>query len=300
MRVLITGASSLPGYRTALIMLKRGHEVIGTCFSHEIPINHERMVKVKVDIRNREALETLFKEHEPDVVVHMAAYGDVDGCEKNKSLAWSVNVLGAVNIVNMTRKHSEYMLYLSTDYVFDGQRGMYNERDPPCPLNYYGLTKMCGEVAVLSSGVKSSIVRASSIYGFGPGRKNFAKFLMEKLRAGEKVRALVDQFTTPTQASLLAEAVAEIIERKLTGIFHIVGEKMSRYEFAIRVAEALGLDRSLIDEARMKDFSWLAPRPRDASLSCEFTKKVLKTDFYSIEKAMTTLKRELEEVLVAT
>ena len=66
------------------------------------------------------------------------------------------------------------------------------------------------------------------------------------------------------------------------------------------MAEALGLDRSLIDEARMKDFSWLAPRPRDASLSCEFTKKVLKTDFYSIEKAMTTLKRELEEVLVAT
>lgn len=294
MKVLITGASSLPGYRTTLVMLDRGYEIIATYMTHEIPITHACLMKIRADIRDYQSLKTLFEEHKPNVVIHMAAYGDVDGCESNRTLAWETNVTGSINIAKLAREYSEYMLYLSTDYVFDGRRGMYSEYDPPCPINYYGLTKMCGEVATLSSGLDCSIVRASSIYGFGPGRKNFAKFLVEKLSAGEKVRALIDQFTSPTQASLLAEAISEIVERRLTGIFHVVGERLSRYDFAMKVAELFNFDKNLVEKAEMREFKWLAPRPVDASLSCKRTRETLKTDFYSTERALRTLKEEIE------
>jgi dTDP-4-dehydrorhamnose reductase len=136
-------------------------------------------------------------------------------------------------------------------------------------------------------------VRASSIYGFGPGRTNFAKYLVEKLRAGEPVKALVDQYTSPTQASLLAKAVLEIVEEGMEGVFHVVGERMSRYEFAIRVAEALGLDKSLIQRAEMREMRWVARRPRDSSLNCEETRRRIKTDFHSTHVALKTLKEEI-------
>jgi len=296
LRVLITGASSLPGYRAALALLSRGHQVVGTYLTHEVPIQHEAFTAVRLDVRDRIGLERLFKKHRPEAVIHMAAYGDVDGCERDRALAWDVNVLGTINVVRAAERYADYLLYLSTDYVFDGLRGMYEEHEPPCPINYYGLTKMCGEVAVLTADIGRSIVRASSIYGLGPGRKNFAKFLVENLSAGKPVRALVDQYTTPTQASLLAEALVEILERRPTGIFHVVGERMSRHEFALRIAEFLGLNKELVKKAEMEEFSWLAPRPRDASLRCERTRQVLKTDFYSTSEALRALRTEYEEV----
>ena len=189
-----------------------------------------------------------------------------------------------------------YVVYLSTDYVFDGERGMYREDEPPNPVNYYGLTKLMGEVAVRSRCSRWSVVRASSIYGLGPGRVNFAKFLVEKLSKGETVRALVDQYTSPSHAALLAEAIAELLERRAVGVFHVVGERMSRYEFALRMAEKLGFDKSLIQPAKMEEFKWLARRPRDSSLSCEQTRRKLSCDFYSTERALETLKKELEGV----
>ena len=286
MKVLITGASSLPGYRTTLSMLSKGYRVIGASFSNDIPIEHELLTKVRVDLRDFDGLSRIFKEHIPDAVVHMAAYGDVDGCEKNPDLAWAINVQGTINLVKLAEIFSDYILYLSTDYVFDGLRGGYAEQEVPKPVNYYGLTKLCGEVAVASSNIANSIVRASSIYGLGPGRKNFAKFLLEELSAGRKVRALVDQYTTPTQASALADAVTEILERKLTGVFHVVGEKMSRYEFAIKIAETFGLKKELIVPTKMEEMKWYANRPKDSSLDCKLTRTTLKVDFYSTDRVM--------------
>jgi dTDP-4-dehydrorhamnose reductase len=122
---------------------------------------------------------------------------------------------------------------------------------------------------------------------------NFAKYLVEKLKAGETVKALIDQYTSPTQATLLGRAIIEIAEEKIEGIFHIVGERMSRYDFAIKVAEVLGLDKSLILPAEMREMTWIAKRPRDSSLNYDETKKRIKTNFYSTETAFKVLKEEL-------
>uniref|UniRef100_A0A7C1PM24 dTDP-4-dehydrorhamnose reductase n=1 Tax=Thermofilum pendens TaxID=2269 RepID=A0A7C1PM24_THEPE len=292
MKILVTGASSLPGYRVVLAALRQGHEVVALHFSHDVPVEHERLRKIKLDITDAVRLQDLVLKERPEAVVHAAALGDVDECERNRELAWRVNVASTAVLAQAAEVVNSFVLYLSTDYVFDGERGMYSEREPPYPVNYYGLTKLMGEVAVQARCSRWSIVRASSIYGLGPGRVNFAKFLVEKLSKGERVKALVDQYTSPSHAALLAEAVVEILERRMAGIFHVVGERMSRYEFALKVAEVLGFDKSLISPAKMEEFKWFAKRPRDSSLAFEETRSKISCDFYSTEKALETLKAE--------
>jgi len=253
MKILITGASSLPGYRTTLEALRKGHEVVGLYHIHPIPIENEKLKKVSIDITQLNDLKRLIVEEKPDIIIHVAALGDVDLCEKDIALAWRTTVEPSMEIASMASKMGCFAVYLSTDYVFDGERGNYKEHDVPNPINYYGLTKLIGEIAFRPSCQKCAIVRASSIYGFGPGRINFAKYLVEKLKAGEPIKALIDQYTSPTQATLLGKAIIEIVEEKMSGIFHVAGERMSRYEFAIKIADILGLDKSLIQVAEMKE-----------------------------------------------
>ena len=186
----ITGASSLPGYRTAMAFLKRGYKVVGTHLTHEIPIEDPNFFKARVDITDLDSLRRVFENHRPLAVIHIAAYGDVDGCERDKSLAWRINVVGTLNVMRLAAKYCKYALYLSTDYVFDGKKGEYVEDDPPCPINYYGLTKLVGEEIVRMSGVLYCIVRTSAIWGSPPGKANFATFVVDRLRAGETVKAL--------------------------------------------------------------------------------------------------------------
>ena len=295
MKILVTGASSLPGYRFVREALGRGHEVIGLHYSNPIPIKNEKLTKIRLDIRDIGSLSDVIVNERPDVIVHMAALGKVDLCEQDHDLAWSVTARPSIAIASIAKKVRAFPVYLSTDYVFDGISGGYREGDPPAPINYYGLVKLVGEIAFQSIGEGYAIVRASSIYGLGPGRMNFAKFLIMKLQNNEEVKALIDQYTTPSQATLLAKALMEIIERRLTGIFHVVGERLSRYDFAIKVSDKLGLDKTLIRPAKMEEMRWIAKRPKDSSLNCERTKKILKTEFHSTEYALETLKREYEE-----
>jgi len=292
LKILVTGASSLPGFRTVEKALEEGCEVLAIHHSSPIPIDHERLKKIVLDIRNLEAFKRVVLTERPEVIIHMAALGDVDLCERDRSLAWSTTAEPSIALARWASEVKAFPVYLSTDYVFDGESGNYSEHTPPNPVNYYGFVKLVGEVAFRSSAVDWAIVRASSIYGLGPGRVNFARFLIEKLGRGERVKALIDQYTTPTQARLLAEAVLEIVERRFTGIFHVAGERMSRYEFAVRLARTLGFDENLIEEAEMKDMNWFARRPRDSSLNSEYTRRVLKTDFYSSGTAFRVLREE--------
>ncbi len=296
MKCIITGASSQPGFKLLVEALAEDIDVVGIHLNHEIPYEDPRLKKKRIDITNFRDMAKLILDVKPDVIFHIAAYGDVDGCEVNREYAWKVNYLATKNIAEVARKIGAFLVYLSTDYVFDGLRGKYRESDPAYPVNFYGLTKLLGEVAVLSSGENVAVVRASAIYGLGPGRKNFAKFLIEKLSRGEEIRAFTDQYLSPSNSVLLAKAMLKIAKEKLTGVFHVVGERMSRYEFAINVAEKLGFDKSLIREGSMRDIAWKARRPVDSSLDFEYTKSILRMDFHSTDLALAILKKEYEEI----
>ncbi|MCC6058543.1 MAG: SDR family oxidoreductase, partial [Desulfurococcaceae archaeon] len=229
MRILVTGGSSTPGFRIVEEFAKAGYKVFAQYNEHEIP-NMNNVAKVKADFRDLEKVTQLVKETKPDIVIHTVAIGDVDRCEVDKELAWRVNVEATLALVKEASKINAYFLYLSTDYVFDGERGLYREDDVPNPVNYYGFTKLVAENIVRSGLNRYAVIRTSHIYGFGMGRKNFARVVVESLSQGQKVRALVDQWLSPTLNTLLAKAIREIIEKDYTGVIHIAGERISRYD----------------------------------------------------------------------
>ena len=294
-RVLVTGAGGLLGQKLVKVLAGRGHEVVAVYRVHEPPAA-QGVKLVRLDVTDWVRLEDLVLKTRPGTIIHAAAYTDVDGCEKDKEWAWRVNVAATRSIVRAARVVNAHIVYISTDYVFDGEKGMYRETDTPSPVNYYGLTKLVAEELVRSSELLYTIVRPSAIYGIGGSKKSFAEYVAEKLAQGEQVKALTDQYVSPTHNELLAEALAEIIELKPLGTLHVAGPRMNRYEFAKKIAETLGLPTSLVKPATMEEMQgrWVARRPRDSSLDTSKAQNLLETPFSDIDEAMKRLKRDWE------
>jgi dTDP-4-dehydrorhamnose reductase len=221
----------------------------------------------------------------------------VDKCELNKELAWKINVEGTKNIAEAARGVGSFLIYISTDYVFNGEKGRYKESDKPDPINYYGLTKFKAEELVKTQR-EYFIARPSVIYGSTPaaGKVNFALWLIEMLRKGERVKIVTDQWNTPTLNTNLAEMTLEVVNQRSTGIFHLCGAtRVSRFEFAESIADVFGLDKSLIDPVLSSQFTWPARRPADSSLDTSKAQQILKNKPLEIGEALQRLKFELSK-----
>jgi dTDP-4-dehydrorhamnose reductase len=295
LRLLITGASGLYGSKLANLAEKDGYKVFSIYNQHQAAFG----TPVHLEISNEEQVEKTFKELTPEVVVHAATLTDVDKCELNRELAWKINVQGTENITRAAKTHNAFLLYISSDYIFNGEKGQYKETDSPDPINYYGITKLKAEEQVKTISSDYCIVRASVIYGATPaaGKVNFALWVLKSLKKGEKVRVLVDQWNSPTLNTNLAFMTLEIIERRLTGTFHLSGgTRISRYDFAQMIARTFNIDGSLIIPAKSEEFSWVAPRPRDSSLSTAKAKQMLVNKPLTIEHALEEMKQEMNEL----
>ena len=295
MRMLITGASGLLGTKLCKIALSSNHEVYSAYNTHK-PLYGK---PIQLDISNKDAVEKAFRKIRPEAVVHAAALTNVDKCELEKELAWKINVEGTENIAKLCKKHDAFLVYISTDYVFDGKNGMYKETDKPSPINYYGLTKLKGEEKVKAIADEFCIARTSVIYGSIPAAEkiNFVLWLLEKLRRKEKVKIVTDQWNSPTLNTNLASMILEVIERKIIGTYHLAGAtRISRYEFAKLIAKNFELDEQLIMPTLSNQFKWIAKRPKDSSLNTQKAHQVLKNKPLEIEKAIKTMKKE-EEIL---
>jgi dTDP-4-dehydrorhamnose reductase len=262
LKLLITGAGGLFGSKLAQKAEEMNHEVY-SIYSQHAPLHG---ISIQLDITDKTNVADKFKEIKPEVVVHAAALTDVDKCEKEKKLAWKINVEGTENITRASKKSQAFVVYVSTDYVFNGEKGWYTETDLPAPINNYGLTKLKAEEQVKNSTKKYCIARASVIYGSTPaaGKDNFALWVMTKLKNREAVRIVTDQWNSPTLNTNLADMTLEIIERKLTGTYHMSGAtRINRYDFSKTLANAFNLDTDLITPAASADFNWPAKRPRE-------------------------------------
>ena len=294
LKLLITGASGLYGSKLAKMAVERNFEVYSCDVQESLVCGNF----VKFDVSNKEQVAEAFKRVKPDVVIHAATLTDVDKCELNKEFAWKINVEGTKNIVESARNAGSFLMYISTDYVFNGEKGMYTEQDKPDPINHYGLTKLKAEELVKALD-EYFIARPSVIYGSTPalGKVNFALWLIETLRKGERVKIVTDQWNTPTLNASLAEMTLEAAERRLTGTFHMCGAtRVSRFEFAQLIAETFGLDKSLIDPVLSSQFSWPAKRPMDSSLDTTKAQQTLKNKPLEIHEALKRLKLELSSV----
>jgi len=291
LKLLITGASGLYGSKLASRAIEKDFEV----YSSDVQELSVYGTFVKLDVSNKELVNEVFKRVKPDVVVHAASLTDVDKCELNQDLAWKINVEGTKNIVEAAKNIDSSLIYISTDYVFNGEKGNYRESDEPAPINFYGLTKLKAE-EVVKTQAEYFIARPSVIYGSTPaaGKVNFVLWLIETLRKREHVNIITDQWVTPTLNTNLAEMTLEVIERRLTGTYHLCGAtRVSRFEFAQLVADVFGLDKSLIDSALSSQFKWPAKRPMDSSLDTSKAQQTLQNKPLKIDDALKQLKSEL-------
>jgi dTDP-4-dehydrorhamnose reductase len=293
MKILISGASGLLGSKIAELAEIEDHQVFSG-YSTQEPISGQPR---KLDIRNKESISKITSEIKPDTIIHCAALTNVDECEKNKKLAEEINIEGTKSIAEAAKENDTYFVYISTDYVFDGLKGMYKEGDKTNPVNFYGQSKLQGEKVVEEIIEEPLIARTSVIYGARPasGKINFALWLVESLRKNQEISILTDQFISPTLNTNLAGMVLEATERELNGIYHMAGAtKASRFEFAVKLAEIFDLDKSLIKKTCISDMDWIAKRPKDSSLDVSKTYNVLKTKPMNLSVSLNLMKEEME------
>src|SRR3989475_7585956 len=177
----------------------------------------------------------------PNLVIHTAGYTDVDGCERNPETAFAVNAQGTRRVAEGAAKANARLIYLSTDYVFDGKKTEpYTERDPVNPLNVYGRSKLAGEEEALKGCRRTLVLRTSWLYGVHG--KNFVKTILSLAVTQPEVRVVEDQRGSPTYARHLAQVIARLIRSDVTGVIHAGGEgECSRYEFAQAILQEAGL-----------------------------------------------------------
>ena len=227
-----------------------------------------------IDITNKEQVEKIVIDSSAGVVLHLAAKTNVDGCEKDKLLgingdAWKINVEGTRNLVEACKKTGKKIIYISTDFVFDGNppAGGYAEEDTPNPINWYSQTKYEGEKIVQSSLIPFLICRIAFPYRTNfLGKKDFVAAIRAKLENKEKISVVEDEFVTPTFIDDLAFAIDLLMKNNCTGIYHLVGSSFhTPVEAAEMVADAFGLDKNLIGKTTRKEY-YQGRAPRAFSL----------------------------------
>ena len=285
-QLFVTGASGLLGNKI-VEFAKYEYEVIPLHGTKPLHPN-----SLQIDIASQKCILNLFNEFKPKIVIHTASETNVDKCETQKNYAQKVNVDGTRNVALACRKTGAKLVYISTDYVFDGEKGNYNEHDKPNPINYYGATKLEGEKQVTQNCQKYFILRTSVLYGWHPWKQNFATWVINQLKQNKEITVVEDHYNTPTLTDNLAEITLEAIQKDLQGLYHASGsERISRYAFAKQIAKAFNLDPNLIKPIKMSQLTaWIAKRPKDSSLNTDKIQKQLKTKPLNIHEGLNKMK----------
>ena len=264
MKILITGANGFLGYYLAEKLLDQGHEVIATGRGEsKLPFHSSKFIYQQMDFTDPFVVHDVFEKYEPGVVIHAGAMSKPDDCEENQWQAYVTNVEGTLNMLINSEEYQSFFIFVSTDFVFDGEKGMYKEDDETHPVNFYGKTKLEAEEAVKEYEHDWAIARTIMVYGKPfSGRDNILSLVKKKLEAGESYSVFDDQERTPTYVEDLVSAIVAIIERKAKGIFHISGtDILTPYQMACKTADFLKLDRSLIKKVTAADLVQPAIRP---------------------------------------
>ena len=278
MKFLVTGSAGLVG-RQVIIDLLQSYAQVYSCYYNSKP---EDGIATPLDLTSPNDIVKVTESIKPDVIIHLAAMTNVDQCEIQKDFATKINSKSTAVIAEQAKKLGAFLVYVSTDYVFDGEKGMKKEYDSTEPIDHYGKSKLEGENAVKEIATKWCIARTSTPYGIHPKKKSFPIFIAENLKAGIPLDIITDQYTSPTYVPNLSRMLIEIASRNIQGILHVSGAtRISRYAMAEMVAEKLALDKKFLRPTSMSTMDWKAQRPKDSSLDVSKATSLLK------EKPMT-------------
>ena len=264
-KLLITGASGFLGYHL-LRLAAKDWEVFGICNSHGF--DFADAVSVKCDITNYIELGNFFDDIEPDAVIHTAAIADAGFCQNNKEVSYAVNVDATKNLAGICCDFQIPFAFTSTDLVFDGAKGMYMEEDAKNPLSVYGQHKSMAEDEAVKIYPGATVFRLPLMFGDEhAGSSNYFSKFLKQLRLGERVNLFSDEYRSVCGAKSISGGILKLFETT-SGIIHLAGrERLSRYEFGLKVAKAFNFSEGLIDSCSQKDFKTDTPRPADVSLN---------------------------------
>ncbi|MFN4226845.1 MAG: dTDP-4-dehydrorhamnose reductase [Candidatus Ratteibacteria bacterium] len=270
-KILITGGNGLVGSYLKNSLNQESYSIFA--FSKE-----------QLNITDIDKSYKIFKDLKPEIVIHLAAITDVDFCEKNPERAFLINYKGTENISKLSIDFNCFLIYLSTDFIFDGTKNSpYSEQDEPNPINIYGKSKLLGEKYIINNCRKYLIIRTSRI--FGKGGRNFSSRLREIMKEKKEIILITDLINSPTYALSLAETILKLIEKGVCGIINVCNEGWcSLFEFGVKMREIMKIDikiKGITFDEFLKIYPQAAPRPKFSPLSTNLLNSLnIKIDYW--------------------
>ncbi|QOD60598.1 SDR family oxidoreductase [Polaribacter haliotis] len=278
-KIVITGSNGLLGQSLLNLLLeeKDKYEVIG--FSKgENRSGRNDFEYISIDITEELILKGKLREIKPAVIINTAAMTQVDDCENNKEACDLLNVTVVKWLTEVSSAINSQLIHISTDFIFDGEKGNYKETDSPNPLSYYGLSKLKSEEILTNSNINYTILRTILVYGkvFDMNRNNIVLWVKKMLEQQKEITIVNDQFRSPTYVENLAMACKLSIDKKATGIYNIASnDLLSVYEIAQQIADSFKLDKSFIKPISTSTLNQTAPRPAKTGFDLSKTNKDL-------------------------
>lgn len=279
MKTLVIGGSGFVGY------------YIKEYFKCKSTSSIEKSGYQKLDITDKEEIKRVIEKDRPELIINSAAMADVDLCEKEVDKAAIINGQAVEWVSQNAQRINAKFVQISTDYVFDGEKGNYSELDTPNPINQYGKSKLVGELNALK--YNGIVLRIEMPYGINLAKnKNvFFESVLRNLSSGKEVNAAVDQIISPTFIEDIPMAIETLVSKDYKGIFHLASkEKLSRYDFVIKIAEVFGFNKNLVKKVSLDEFKFVARRPKKTSLNIA---KISETfDIKSMDVNLNKIKTE--------
>ncbi len=296
--ILITGSNGLLGQKLVDLLSKEENiQLIATAKGENRLPNLEGYVYQSLDITDSQQVNEVFAAYKPQIVIHTAAMTNVDTCESDLEGCESLNVKAVEYIVEACEKQGSFLCHLSTDFIFDGADGPYDEEATPNPISIYGESKLKAEKIIQASSIRWAIARTVLVFGIVPdmSRTNIILWVKKSLEEGKQINVVTDQFRTPTLAEDLAMGCWLIAQKEAEGIFNISGEELlTPYEMAIQTAEYFHLPKELIKPADSSTFTQPAKRPPRTGFILDKAKRVLGYQPRSFNEGIALLAKQIQ------
>lgn len=298
--VLVTGSNGLLGQKiTEKISKEGGVNLIATSKGANRYPSAEGYTYAEMDILNPEEVKKVIEKYQPDAIIHTAAMTNVDTCEDQRELAYQLNVEAVRTLLHLAEEHHIQLIHLSTDFIFDGEHGPYNELAAPNPLSYYGETKLMAEELIKNSKAKWAILRTIIVYGIvsDMSRSNIVLWAKGALEKGQPLNIVNDQWRMPTLAEDLADICLLAVKHDAQGVYNASGkDMMSISELVARVADFWNLDKTLINEISAETLNQAAKRPKRTGFILDKSMTDLNYQPHSFEEGLEILDQQLKSV----
>ena len=268
------------------------YEILGLYCSHPVSIRGIRTEKKDLLNSNDNALKTMIEKFKPSILIHCASLANVDDCETNPELARKINVVATRSIVEAIADKDIKLIYISTDAVYDGIKGIFSENDPIHPLNCYGRSKFEGELEVLKKA--GALILRTNLFGWNiQEKRSLGEWILVELKAGRKIGGFRDACFSTIYTMELARVIDIAIQNQLSGIYNCGStDCCSKYDFALKIADRFGFDKALVAPISIDDFNFRAKRGKNLSLNVGKLQEALDYELPTIEQSIDEFYRD--------